>query len=231
MTKALPLLAVLSLSSFAAAPPGKYQFVDLQPQANHKLKDPLGSGRDGNDLPLPKGERTCEGVGFKIGERFIQLGSKQLAQEKPNKVEGIKVAKKCEKIHILHATGYGNGSAADGEGQEGDPLWVKDGTKIAEYKINYDDGKSETIPVVYGEDVRDWWGGEGFKGVSRGKMAWKGENELTKSFQRQIRLFLTTWDNPHPGKTIASIDFVKVGDTVTAPFCVAITLETNSQQD
>jgi hypothetical protein len=226
MTNALPLLAVLSLASFAAAPPGKYQFVDLQPQANHEHKNPLGSGLEGNNLPLPKGERTCEGVGFKIGESFIQLGSKQLAQQKPNKVEGIKVAKKCEKIHILHGTAYGNGTADDGTGQEGDPIWVKDGTKIAEYKITYDDGKSETIPVVYGEDVRDWWGGEGFKGVSRGKMAWKGDNEATKSNQRHIRLFLTTWDNPHPGKSITSIDFVKVGDTVTAPFCVAITLET-----
>jgi hypothetical protein len=223
MTRLLPLLAVLSVSGLASAPPGKLQFVDLQPQANHKHKDPLGSGRDGNDLPLRKGEMTCEGISFKIGDSFVMLGSKLLAQEKPDKVEGIKVGKKCDKVHILHATQYGNGS--DGGGDESDPLWVKDGTKIAEYKVTYDDGKSESISVVYGEDVRDWWFTPGSKGVSRGKVAWKGENELTKMFERQIRLYLTSWDNPHPGKTITSIDYVKTGETNAAPFCVAITLE------
>jgi len=42
---------------------------------------------------------------------------------------------------------------------------------------------------------------------------------------RRIRIFLGTWQNPKPDKRVASIDYVKVGATVTAPFCIAITAE------
>jgi len=140
--------------------------------------------------------------------------------QKPNKVEGIKVGGKvCAKIHILHATGYGHA-------EEDEQGYIKDGTKIAEYHIRYEDGKTETIPVVYGEDVRDWWYTDKAKGVTRGKIAWQGDNELAKSFERRIRLYLNTWENPHPTKKIASIDYVKTDpNSPAAPFCVAITLE------
>jgi hypothetical protein len=104
---------------------------------------------------------------------------------------------------------------------------VADGTKIAEYQVRYADGSSVAIPVVYGEDVRDWWFAEKAKGVTRGKVAWQGENELTKEAKCGIRLYLTTWNNPHASKKIASIDYVKTQqDTPAAPFCVAITLQT-----
>ena len=133
------------------------------------------------------------------------------------------MGKKFAKLHVLHATGYGRGNSDDG--QEDDPGVIKDGTRIAEYKVRYDDGTSETIPVVYGQDVRDWWFTEASKGVSRGKVAWKGDNELAKGFDIRIRLYLTTWENPDPNKTVTAIDYVKTGDSVAAPFCVALTLE------
>jgi hypothetical protein len=34
---------------------------------------------------------------------------------------------------------------------------IEDGTTIAEYRVNYDDGSAATIPIKYREDVRDWW--------------------------------------------------------------------------
>lgn len=228
MTRLLSLTAALwLLSSLApAAPPGKFTFVDLGPHVNQKLKDNFGSGRDGNDLnALSKGGRTYAGINCKIGDGVIQLGSRLLPAEKPKKVEGIKVGHACAKVHILHATGYGNGSTIGQEGKDGDPLFIADGTTIAEYKIRYEDGKTATIPVVYGQDVRDWWFADGAKGVTRGKVAWQGDNELTKGFNCRIRLYLTSWDNPHPGKKIATIDYVKADDGPAAPFCVAITLE------
>jgi len=46
------------------------------------------------------------------------------------------------------------------------PLFVPDDTLIGEYKVRYDDKAVETIPVVYGKDVRDWWFVEGEKGVA-----------------------------------------------------------------
>ncbi len=228
MARSLPLIVALwALTAFVfAAPDGKFSYVDLASYTNQKLTDNFGSGRDGNDLKsLGKDSRTFVGVNFKLGAGVIQLGSDRLEAKKPKKIEGIKVGKLAAKVHIIHATGYGNGSVLGQQGKEGDPLYIADDTLIAEYKIRYDDGKTATIPVVYGQDVRDWWFGEGAKDVKRGKVAWQGDNELAKGFEQRIRLYLTTWENPHPDKKIASIDYIKIGDGVAAPFCVAITLE------
>jgi hypothetical protein len=226
MTRLLTLTAALCVFSVAsAAPPEKFTFVDIQPHANQKLKEPFGGG-DGNDLAaLGKDGRTLAGVNFKIGAGAIQLTSKLLAVKRPTKVEGIKVGQVGVKLHFLHATEFGNGSKIGQEGKEGDPLFVADGTTIAEYKVHYEDGKTETIPVVYGQDVRDWWFTEGTKGVTRGKVAWLGDNEMAKENKCRIRLYLTTWENPPPAKKIASIDYVRMGDSPAAPFCVAITVE------
>jgi hypothetical protein len=229
MTRLVPATAALCVlaSLTPAAPPEKFTFVNLKPYANQKRADNFGSGREGNNLKaLPPRGLTCEGVNFKIGEGVIQLGSRLLKEPKPNKVEGIKVGQACAKIHILHATGYGNGQTIGEDGKEGDPLFIPDGTRIAEYQIRYADGGTATVPVVYGQDVRDWWFVEKAKGVTRGKVAWQGENELTKEFGCKIRLYLTSWDNPHPAKKVASISYVKTQeDSPAAPFCVAITLE------
>jgi hypothetical protein len=209
-----------------AAPEGKFIFVDLTKHTNQKRDDPFGSGRAGNDLKsLGKDSRTMAGINFKLSEGVIQLGSMYLAKKKPNKVEGIKVGHLCKKVHIVQGTGYGNGQGIGAPGKEGEPGFIAEGTKIAEYKIHYDDGKSEIIPVVYGEDVRDWLAVETAPGVKRGKIAWKGENELSKEVGCGLRLYITSWDNPHPTKHIIRIDFAKVDDGPAAPFCVAITLE------
>jgi hypothetical protein len=211
----------------AAAPAGqRFRYLDLQPHANQKLTENLGSGREGNNLAaLPKGEQTFAGVKFKIADGFIQLGSKLLAEARPNRVEGIQVGRTFAKLHLLHATGYGNGSVVGEAGKAGDPLFIPDNTQIAAYKVRFEDGATATIAVVYGKDVRDWWFTDKSKDVSRGKVAWKGENELGKGFASQIRLYLSTWENPHPAKRVVSLDYEKRGDSEAAPFCVAITLE------
>ena len=191
-------------------PAGKFEYIDIQAKANSKLKDDFhGTQFPGNNLgSLPTGEQTFADVKFKIGEKFLQLGSTNL-QDMPDKLEGIEVNKKAAKLHFLHATGW----------------FADDETVIGEYVVNWDDGTSVTIPIAYGKDVRDWWYGDDDPEPTQGKVAWKGDNELAKGFDIQIRLYLTTWENPHPGKKVASIDYVKTGDSVAAPFCVAITLE------
>ena len=226
MTKLLPLTALLAVLGLAPAPPGKFTFVNLQPHVNQKLTDNFGSGRDGNDLvAVGKDGRTFGGANFKLADGVIQLGSQFLGSPKPSKVEGIKVGGMCAKIHIVQSTIYGNGQPVGQEGKEGEPGFVADGKTIAEYKVHYEDGSEATIPVVYGEDVRDWWFNQNAKDVSRAKVVWKGENDLTRELGCRVRLFMTTWENPHPEKKIATIDFIKTGDNAAAPFCLAITLE------
>ena len=147
---------------------------------------------------------------------------------KPDKVEGIKVNSTFSKLHILHATEYGTGNATAAGGMDGGPLYIADDTKIAEYKLHYADGTNEAIPVVYGKDVRDWccYNEKSEVGDEQRKnFVWESVNGLTKSMNWQIRLYATTWKNPHPDKTVISVDYLKVGDSPAAPFCIAITME------
>ncbi len=212
------LVCGLALAA-APAPEASVATISLGDKANVKLKDSFHNSAEGNTLTVPAGEQTLEGVKFKVEEGVIQLGSKLV--NGPEKVEGIKVDKALVKLHILHSTGYGGGP-----NQEGNEGFVADDTVIGKYVVHYEDKTKEEIEIVYGKDVRDWWFADGDKDVSRGKVAWKGENDASKQYNMKIRLFLTTWKNPKPDKKVVSIDYVSTKTTAAAPFCVAMTAET-----
>jgi hypothetical protein len=191
----------------------KFSFVNLQAKANAKLAGGFGSGF--LDLAdLPSGLQTLQKVRFKIAEGLVQLGRKDppLKEPRPDRVDGIKVDMAFAKLHILHGT-VGGGLAPE--------QFVPEDTKIAEFKVHYDGGASETIPVVYGKDLRDWYNHDNSKEVTRGKLAWVGG-------PNNLRLYLTTWQNPQPTKRVVSIDYMKTSDApAAAPFCVAMTAEEN----
>ena len=81
----------------------KWVCIDLQPQANTKLKDNVG-GDDNHLAELGVGEKTLEGVKFAVGDGYILLGSHQ-NEDKPARVDGIKVDRKLARLHVLHAIG------------------------------------------------------------------------------------------------------------------------------
>jgi hypothetical protein len=188
-------------------------FLDLQAKANQKLKDPLHGGTAGNDLStLPQGERNFGGAKFKIGDGMIQLAGKDY-RAKPDKVEGIPVGQKFAKLYILHAMGFG--------------YQTPENTVVAQYVIHYQDKTKETVDILFGKDVRDWWYYQDTQNVSRSRVAWTGTNAASKNAKAKIRLYLTTWKNPHPKKKVTSIDFISTRTTLAAPFCVALTVEGN----
>lgn len=181
-------------------------YLDLQPHANQKLAEDFHV--PGNTFKeLPQGEQTLRGVKFKIGESAIMLAGTFLSDQ-PEKAEGIQVKKAFRKLHILHASAY----------------VAPDGTLIGEYLVHYEDGSTEAVPVVYGEDVRDHWNKDQSKAVTRGKVAWTGENDAVKERNMKLRLYLTTWENPKPDKRVARIDYVSK-KARSAPFCIAMTVE------
>lgn len=210
---ALALLSRGAYSQFpeAARRPGLATFIplDLQSKTNHKCKDSFQLGRyAGNTLAsLPNGKQNFQGITFRIGDGVIQLGSTELPN-RPAKVAGIPVGTKFSKLHVLHATAYSD--ALD--------------RCIGTYTVHYDDGTSAMLPILFGKDVLDWWKYPGAPEPTRGRVAWQGENEGAKQFRATIRLYLMTWENPHPGKTVTSIDYASTM-TNCAPFCVAITAE------
>ena len=86
----LALLAAGALLAAAAAADPTFVFVDLQPQANHRLSADL-HGNEGNNLDkVPRGEQKLAGTPFKIGEKMVHLRG-QHAADAPEKVEGFKI--------------------------------------------------------------------------------------------------------------------------------------------
>jgi hypothetical protein len=199
----------------------KFHPIDLQPLANQKRSESLGSGIEGNHLAnLPGGDQSFGGVKFLVEDGILHLGSKILDRH-PDKIVGIKVNAKCVKLHILHATCFGGGP-----NKPGDALHVPDGTPIGQYMVHYADGSGEGIPIVYGEDVRDWFYLDDEAATSRGKVVWNGDNDRASQLGARIRVYLTSWKNPNPDKQIVSIDYIgKKEETPAAPFCVAISRE------
>jgi hypothetical protein len=188
--------------------PARFYPLDLQALANQKRKDDFHQNNlAGNNLDaLASGEHRLLGIPFQVGEGVLQLGSKVLP-DKPKKINGIKVGKKFTSLHILHATAY---SVNEKE------------VAIGSYTLNYEDGSTQTIPIVNGKDVRGWWKRPLAPEPSHGKVAWEGANDYVKGIGAGIRLFMLTWKNPKPGTTVVSVDYASTM-TNCAPFCVAIT--------
>jgi hypothetical protein len=185
----------------------RVSYVDFGPKANQKLKESYG-GDSNNLADLPTGEQTFAGVKFKIGEGLIQLSGKETS-DKPEKVEGLKVNTTFSRLYLLHATHW----------------WAKEDSIIGYYTVHYHDKSQETIPIVYGKDMLDWWYTGDSKEPTRARVAWKGDNDDAKNAGARIRLYLTTWKNPEPARKVVSIDFVSTNAEKAAPFCVAITAE------
>jgi thiol-disulfide isomerase/thioredoxin len=163
----------------------------------------------GNDLSrLPSGLQTFAGVTFDV-RGVVQLNGGGLIDMRgkayPQQVRNIAVGQKCRQLHFLHATGWS------------DP----DGTVIGGYILKYADGSEEDVPVIYGQDVRDWWvGTDPNATLSRAKVAWAGKTPSGGD----VRLYLNSRPNPKPDTEITSIDYVSTMSRC-APFLIAVTVE------
>ena len=198
-------------------PKGELKQVDISEKVNKKLSD--GTNRvEGNTLKsLPKGKKEFAGVTFNIIDGVIQLASEDRPQW-PEKIEGIPVDSRFARLYVLHATQTG-------------PTGVKDKTLIGRYVVHYEDDTQETIPIVYGEDVRDWWNTDGSKKLKRGKVAWVGTNAAAKQHNVTLRLFVSKWDNPKPDTKVTTIDYVSEVAGEAGPFCISMTMEQANPKD
>jgi hypothetical protein len=163
-----------------------------------------------NDLAaLPQGLQTLGGVEFDV-RGVVQLAGASLWQEGfPEAVTGIPVKNRCARMHFLHATGWS----------------VRDGTQIGSYIVRYADGRRRFIPILYGQDVRDWrtQGGPG-SGNELETVVWRKTGPSNSQSAGFHRLFKSVWENPFPEVEIEAIDFVSAM-TEAAPFLIAITAE------
>jgi hypothetical protein len=162
-------------------------------------------------IELAPGPKLLAGVEFQIASRLIQLHGLLLPNQ-ARVVKGIPVGRRVARLYILQGAQFC-----------GPEYGVKEGAPVAEYRLQFADGNRDTIPVAFGKDVRDWWA-NGPNPVTRGQVAWVGLNPEVKHDKRYLRLYLCTWENPHPDKILESIDFAALHQSA-GPFCVAITAE------
>ena len=73
-------------------------------------------------------------------------------------------------------------------------------------------------PSSLPDDIKGWYANNG--GAPQSKLGWRGVNDNNTP----LELSELVWKNPHPDKTIRSIDFISTLKAA-APFVVGITLE------
>jgi hypothetical protein len=187
----------------------RFSAVDLQAHANQKRVNDLPTIHKlpGNNLAgLAAGKHELLGIAFQVGDGFLHLGSTWL-EKLPEKIP-IKIGRKFNTLHVLHAAAYAVN---------------EDNATIASYTFHYEDGKSHSIAVANGKDVSSFWKRPGATRPTAAREAWVGSNDSAKVEGAKIRLFVSTWENPRPGSTVLRIDFVSAM-TKAAPFCVAMTV-------
>ena len=156
---------------------------------------------------LPPGLRRLSGASGTLFDLrgAIQLNNLDQFPGVPNSVQDIPIRRRCRRLTFLQATHYAE----------------TENTQIGHYLAHYSDGKQEKIPIIYGQDLRDWWykKGEPFE-CQNAVVCWS----KTNSVSGPIRLFSRSWENPRPGTQVLSLDFVS-SQTKCAPFLIAISVE------
>lgn len=189
------------------------QLIDLSAHYNGSLTEDWQIGGVANNTlnNLPSGLQEFSGVKFDV-RGVIQLSGKgaleNLQVKFPEKVEGIKVGLKGSRLYFLHAAAWS------------DP----DGTRIGHFTVHYQDGETEEIPILYGQDVRDWWTQPNEPEDDKPIVAWAGPNSATQDGNPPKRIFKTMWENPRSDVEIENIDYVSAMAN-SAPFLMAITVE------
>ena len=205
--------------------PDKVHPLDLRPFVNRRFVDKVaGDGKDGwtdqgaqqSLTDTPWGVTLCNGVPMDF-IRYDQNNYRDCLVMKstrlkdapegempyPEKVEGIAVDRKVGHIYFLHAIAWG--------------ILNKVETAFT-YVVHYGDGTKEELPVRNYREVWDW----GFLALT-GEMA---TNHCVKGWANGENkgLYLWRWTNPHPEKTVASLDIVSAcGSQI--PLIAAISVE------
>ena len=197
-----------------AKPVSTWFGVDLAPYCTVSLTDRSGSigwlglGR-GNDLSgLPKGVATLGGVPFDLGMKQAGIllgGPPGVLDGFGDKAVGIPVRSRANRLYFLHTTAFGD----------------RANRNVGEYVINYDDGSTAKIDLIYGQTIAAW---DVSHPAARTRSAWRG-----KTLAGDVaRVDVFVWDNPYADKTIKSFDFTAAGGQA-APVLIAVTGEVGGE--
>lgn len=201
---------VLSTLDFPLRDPhASARLLDLTAYYNAQLSDGW-QGFPGNDLTkMPSGLQEFNGVPFDV-RGVIQLGAEEAAVIFTNKIDGIAVHQRFRRVDFLHAATF-------------PPFLGR--TDLATYVVHYADGQENEIPIVYGQNIADWWFNPKHPVVPKNaQVAWEGSNAAVKEYGKLLHIYQMSWDNPLPDIEVVSISLVsRMG--LSTSFVIAITVE------
>jgi hypothetical protein len=209
--------------------PLAYVPLDLSAFANRPLADDVADDGEGgwsdqgprlDAREFPTGRVVVQGVPFLIGgdtevdphqNIALVLNGDRFKAQAPV-IKGIPVGRKAETLCFLH-TG----------------AWINESDQVMSYVVHYQDGTQDTIPVIGGINISDWWmellvrAGvsefpEELPGVST-RIGFVAENP---TFQA-VGAYLMEWVNPYPDRTVASLDCVYTTTGYATPAVLGIT--------
>jgi hypothetical protein len=184
--------------------------IDLTAHYNRLVSKGGFDGMENDYSELPTGLQEFGGKMFDVRGIVCVGGECPIGQMLPRQVRDIRVGAICRSLHFLQATQFGD---------------VENDVPVGRYVLHYADGQTAELPLVYGQDLRNWWtvGGEP-KEVPNAAVVWTGNTPGAARNGETIRLWKRTYGNPRPEVEITLLDFVSAM-AFPAPFVVAITIE------
>ncbi len=143
---------------------------------------------------VPHGIHVYHNVPLQI-EGFINIWGPHHTKT-PECVNGVVLNQQFETLYVYHGTWYQSAS----------------GTPVYDIVFHYEDESVETVNVLYGDDVLDWFcdnAGGKVRGPTgkRSRLAWHGEPDPTGRAW-PVRFCLSAIENPQPSVRVTTLDFV-----------------------
>jgi len=224
-------------------PRGSTLPLDLSTWSNRKLEEPanekgsLARKLRNNFEGLPKGQTSFLGIPFLIGDSCVSTRNASDIDE----AKSLELNRTVNGLFFLHATEFGYN--------------VPDGTPIGAYELTYDDEESIRIPLIIGDNIRDWWdyphNRVASRATSNAYVAWRSANEYSRNWDESgerdgasLRLYVYAWTNPKPTKKLRNItlhayevltrsnetvrfprQIIRKSSPTPLPFCLAVTAD------
>lgn len=181
-----------------------------------KYDVPLGAMTNSNWLALktiPVGHQVFRNVPFDIGGELHLWGygrDTNHTSSYPERVPDIAVNRQFEALYVYHGSYYK----------------TPEGTPVCQVVLRYADGTSATNTLSFGADILDWMVGGNEQPLrtpyaTNSMMAWVG-GRFSEKQDNRLRFCMTALNNPHPDRTVATIDLISC-KTMTVPIILAMT--------
>lgn len=162
---------------------------------------------------IPVGHQVFHHVPFDIGGELHLWGygrSTNNTSPYPERITDIEANRQFETLYVYHGSYYK----------------TPEGTPVCKVVLRYEDGTSATNTLKFGADILDWMVGSHEEPLNtpyatNSMLAWVG-GQFSENQKNRLRFCMTALDNPHPDRTVGTIDLISC-KTMTVPIILAMT--------